>query len=110
MDFELIKMSSFQVYLAARDGLLGQLRRQMEILDKRVGPEERIKIVNTKFEEGEQSCSLLIAAARNGHEEVEKIFILIILIIFIIILILLIIESLPVVHFPSLPSTPPRRW
>ena len=47
----------------------------MEILDKRVGPEERIKIVNTKFEEGEQSCSLLIAAARNGHEEVKIIII-----------------------------------
>ena len=71
MDFELITMFPFQVYLAARDGLLGQLRRQMEILDKRVGPEEKIKIVNTKFEEGEQSCSLLIAAARNGHEEVK---------------------------------------
>ena len=80
MNSELIKMSSFQVYLAARDGLLGQLRRQMEILDKRVGPEERIKIVNTKFEEGEQSCSLLIAAARNGHEEVRKISIIITLI------------------------------
>ena len=106
MDFELIKMFLFQVYLAARDGLLGQLRRQMEILDKRVGPEERIKIVNTKFEEGEQSCSLLIAAARNGHEEVENIFILII---FILILILLIIESLPVVHFSSLSSTSPPR-
>ena len=72
-------MSRFQVYLAARDGLLGQLRRQMEILDKRVGPEERIKIVNTKFEEGEQSCSLLIAAARNGHEEVEIIIITLII-------------------------------
>ena len=80
MDFELITMSPFQVYLAARDGLLGQLRRQMEILDKRVGPEERIKLVNTKFEEGEQSCSLLIAAARNGHEEVEIIIITLILI------------------------------
>ena len=52
----------------------------MEILDKRVGPEERIKLVNTKFEEGEQSCSLLIAAARNGHEEVEIIIITLILI------------------------------
>ena len=72
-------MSHFQVYLAARDGLLGQLRRQMEILDKRVGTEERIKIVNTKFEEGEQSCSLLIAAARNGHEEVKIIIITLIL-------------------------------
>ena len=80
MDFELITMSPFQVYLAARDGLLGQLRRQMEILDKRVGPEERRKIVNTKFEEGEQSCSLLIAAARNGHEEVKIIIITLILI------------------------------
>ena len=75
MDFELITMFPFQVYLAARDGLLGQLRRQMEILDKRVGSEERRKIVNTKFEEGEQSCSLLIAAARNGHEEVRIIII-----------------------------------
>ena len=80
MYFELIKMFPFQVYLAARDGLLGQLRRQMEILDKRVGPEERIKLVNTKFEEGEQSCSLLIAAARNGHEEVMIIIITLILI------------------------------
>ena len=30
-----------QVYLAARDGLLGQLRRQMETLAKRVGSDER---------------------------------------------------------------------
>merc|ERR1719153_1502384 len=35
--------------------------------------ESRVVVVNTKFEEGGQSCcSPLIAASRNGHEEVVK--------------------------------------
>jgi Fem-1 family protein b len=55
-----------EVYRAARDGLLGQLKAKMELL---AAGEE---VINSKFEEGEQSCSPLIAAARNGHEEVVR--------------------------------------
>jgi len=67
------KQKGWEVYLAARDGLLKDLRGQMESLeDQGIDQQERRRIVNRDFEEGEQRCSPLIAAARNGHEEVVK--------------------------------------
>lgn len=67
------KQTGWEVYLAARDGLITQLKTQIEFLKRQgLSHEQRVTLINTKFEEGEQSCSPLIAAARNGHEEVVK--------------------------------------
>ena len=57
------RQTGWEVYIAARDGQKASLER---ILDKEKN-EIQGELVNKSYTDGEQSCSPLIIAARNGH-------------------------------------------
>ena len=64
------RQAGWKIYLAARDG---QTTSLIKLLDKELGDGDSdscMELVNKSYVDGEQSCTPLIIAARNGHSGV----------------------------------------
>ena len=62
------RQDGWNLYIAARDGQASSLGRILE--QEQRDNNENIDLINKSFVDGEQRCTPLIIAARNGHSRV----------------------------------------